>query len=114
MSLFAFKPVTFLVVDNFFAFDYKLLIGTVENSKNKPNHTHKNLSTAARTPWTIINFNSDHMQSVLLRNSMQRVLPAALGPTSCPREETDIGDHSINETEKCELSVKDKKRNIFG
>lgn len=61
MFLFVFKFVIFFVVDNFFVFDYKLLIGTVENLKNKLNYIYKNFFIVVRIFWIIINFNFDYM-----------------------------------------------------
>lgn len=85
--LWFFQTCNFPYGRGFYVFDDKLWLSMAENFKNK---TKKKPFFSNKLPWTTTNFNSDHMQSVLLRNPERRVCPATSNPTSCPWEETDM------------------------
>lgn len=67
----------------------------VENLKKKK----ENFYVEVKTPRTTTNFNSDHMQSMLLRNPKQKVCSATVDSTSCPYLEADIGVYSLRNME---------------
>lgn len=54
-------------------------------NKSKMKHFFSNQNVLTTT-----NFNSDHMQSTLLRNPEQWICPANSDPTSCSWGETDM------------------------